>query len=311
MKKVCLFLCFFSQSCLAHMLHVGSQLVVLHDTKITSPALCINIGGKVVYAPMTAQNISGGVRIRKDGLVYSVCNGEKTQVGHYWFVGDCLIDVEDSVYLEGTGAQYIDTNYKPWAQNFGFYFDLVVYDKDELFSLAGAYDSWVGGAFSAGVGGNYARKVWGFDSMGCSNLGWRVPDGAVLHRGVCLQSGQRGHVLVINNDDYDGVKSTIAAQCDIQDTMVSEVTFSPDVQMKYSFVLYGINAAGNVSEFANARMYKVVLYEYLVPVRYFIPVPKGMQIGDYVVPSNGMWDVVEQRFYGNMGTGDFIYGVDN
>ena len=45
-------------------------------------------------------------------------------------------------------------------------------------------------------------------------------------------------------------------------------------------------------------------------VRQMVPVPAGLRIGDYVVPSNGMWDIVEQRFYGNSGTGDFIYGVD-
>ena len=42
----------------------------------------------------------------------------------------------------------------------------------------------------------------------------------------------------------------------------------------------------------------------------FVPVPIGLKIGDFVVPENGMWDIVEQKFYGNMGTGEFIYGVD-
>ena len=44
-------------------------------------------------------------------------------------------------------------------------------------------------------------------------------------------------------------------------------------------------------------------------VRDFVPVPAGLQIGNFVVPSNGMWDVVEQKFYGNKGTGNFMYGV--
>ena len=41
-----------------------------------------------------------------------------------------------------------------------------------------------------------------------------------------------------------------------------------------------------------------------------MPVPRGLQVGDFIVPENGMWDIVEQKFYGNMGSGEFIYGVD-
>lgn len=43
---------------------------------------------------------------------------------------------------------------------------------------------------------------------------------------------------------------------------------------------------------------------------HFVPVPAGLQIGDYTVPSNGMWDVVTQQFFGNISTGEFSYGKD-
>lgn len=43
---------------------------------------------------------------------------------------------------------------------------------------------------------------------------------------------------------------------------------------------------------------------------HLVPVPTGLQIGDYTVPSNGMWDVVTQQFFGNSGTGKFSYGRD-
>ena len=45
-------------------------------------------------------------------------------------------------------------------------------------------------------------------------------------------------------------------------------------------------------------------------VYHFVPVPTGLQIGDYTVPSNGMWDIVTQQFFGNSGTGEFSYGRD-
>ena len=57
-------------------------------------------------------------------------------------------------------------------------------------------------------------------------------------------------------------------------------------------------------------IYSFKIWDKDVLVRHFVPVPYGLQIGDFVVPSNGMWDIVEHKFYGNMGSGDFIYGVD-
>lgn len=45
-------------------------------------------------------------------------------------------------------------------------------------------------------------------------------------------------------------------------------------------------------------------------IGHFVPVTTGLQIGDYTVPSNGMWDIVTQQFFGNSGTGEFSYGKD-
>ena len=57
-------------------------------------------------------------------------------------------------------------------------------------------------------------------------------------------------------------------------------------------------------------VYDVKIYEDDTLVRHFVPVPCGLKIGDYTVPQNGMWDIVEQKFYGNSGTGEFLYGSD-
>lgn len=46
-------------------------------------------------------------------------------------------------------------------------------------------------------------------------------------------------------------------------------------------------------------------------IQHLVPVPIGLKIGDYTVPSNGMWDIVTQQFFGNSGTGEFSYGKDN
>lgn len=43
---------------------------------------------------------------------------------------------------------------------------------------------------------------------------------------------------------------------------------------------------------------------------HFVPVPTGLQIGNFTVPSNGMFDIVNQQFYANQGTGKFAIGRD-
>lgn len=44
---------------------------------------------------------------------------------------------------------------------------------------------------------------------------------------------------------------------------------------------------------------------------YLVPVPTDLQIGSFTVPSNGMFDIVNQQFYANQGSGTFTYGKDS
>lgn len=45
-------------------------------------------------------------------------------------------------------------------------------------------------------------------------------------------------------------------------------------------------------------------------VQHLVPVPKGLMIGSYIVPENGMFDITTQTFFANAGTGTFSYGID-
>ena len=63
-------------------------------------------------------------------------------------------------------------------------------------------------------------------------------------------------------------------------------------------------------ESPNKRFYYFKIWDNDVLVRDMVPVPACMRIGDFIVPENGMWDIVNQQFYGNSGTGSFIYGKE-
>jgi len=56
------------------------------------------------------------------------------------------------------------------------------------------------------------------------------------------------------------------------------------------------------------KLYGFKIYENNTLLYNFVPVPAGLQIGDFTVPSNGMFDIVNQQFYGNQGTGSFKFG---
>lgn len=58
------------------------------------------------------------------------------------------------------------------------------------------------------------------------------------------------------------------------------------------------------------KIYYCLLKQDKALKRSFVPVPQGLKIGNFTVPSNGMFDMVEQKFYPNAGTGEFVYGKD-
>lgn len=58
------------------------------------------------------------------------------------------------------------------------------------------------------------------------------------------------------------------------------------------------------------KIYYLKVFDNPDLVFHFIPVPTGLQIGSFIVPSNGMFDIVNQQFYPNQGSGIFTYGKD-
>ncbi|MBR1380438.1 MAG: hypothetical protein IJ560_02515 [Alphaproteobacteria bacterium] len=97
------------------------------------------------------------------------------------------------------------------------------------------------------------------------------------------------------------------------DQIIDDISYTWNAQMdpsRYSLYMFGYNVANNVQA-AYVRSPYCKIWDDNILVRHFIPVPRGLRIGDFTVPSNGIWDIVGQRFFGNSGTGEFIYGRDS
>ena len=284
-KVLVIFLLFTPTVCLAYALHIGNVSIPVHSEKYTTPSYNIKTEfGDIYHIPMTPQNISGTLHaMTDDGTTYSACSGTKTHVGHYWFIGPCLVGVDDDVYLESTGTQYIDT---------GVIRDNGKNNTDEEYNYI-----W-------GSHGNvspYGRNYFEFDPDGVGDVG----AGAYY---------LTDHNIFNLNDVYDIDMATFVngTYLDVNNSSVSiQILGAPtDWRASDNLRLFGV-ARENSSSTAKARLYYIIfMNENNQTMAHFVPVPAGMRIGNYTVPSNGMWDVVEQKFYGNDGTGNFIYGVD-
>ena len=100
----------------AHILHVGENTIKLSQTKTTTPALHVRVGGEVWYGNMTRcpmtmnENTDKKLRVRYNDTDYYV-----SDVSDYVIVDNKLIAANCNVYLESTGTQWIQTNYWPTA----------------------------------------------------------------------------------------------------------------------------------------------------------------------------------------------------
>lgn len=66
--------------------------------------------------------------------------------------------------------------------------------------------------------------------------------------------------------------------------------------------------SNNTNNTVKYYIYQTKIIENNTVLHQFVPVPKGLIIGDFIVPSNGMFDIIEQKFYPNQGTGTFEIG---
>lgn len=103
-----------------------------------------------------------------------------------------------------------------------------------------------------------------------------------------------------NKAYVDGtLKATVTAQ-----------TFTPD----YGMVLFASNTSGGTTynNGYQGKFYSMKIYLDGTNLSYhFVPVPSGLTIGSYTTPSAGMFDIVNQQFYANSGSGTFTWGKDN
>jgi hypothetical protein len=195
---------------------------------------------------------------------------------------DTLPDTYTAVeYIESTGSQYIDTEYKISSENMKVEFKCEISDATNGLSLFGSrgsgYDLVPYTSISYGSG---VFKHWVGGDLGVMSVAYSTTSANTV-------------VYTLENN---------VLSCDINGTL-SSVAFSGSIKSGSNFFIFGLNDAGSSSDRAGGyKLYYLKLYDNGRIVRDLIPVKRT----DGTV---GMYDKITQTFYGNAKAVSF-YGGD-
>ena len=275
----------------ARILHVGDNTIKLSQTKTTTPALHVRVGDEVWYGNMTRcpmpmnENTDKKLRVKYNGADYYVSETGKD----YVIVDGKLVAVNCNVYLESTGTQWIDTGLFA-TQDTSVKLMIHVYHTPGYASLVFGARRRFNDIQSFDISAGYNKgQHWFFNYGGTYN-----PESTPY-----LNDWQKHEIYFNKNNVY------------MDNKLLWSTTYVKDFETPLTMYLFDVNDMdGMFSGPLKGRIWYAMLWDDDTLVRHFVPVPCGLKIGDFVVPENGMWDIVEQKFYGNMGTGEFIYGVD-
>ena len=205
--------------------------------------------------------------------------------GKYWFNGNSnykeLLDCNPNVYLQSSGTQYIDSGI---YANSNLSNELIInFNGNNGQRLFGARKAYLQDAFALFYSNMLAS------TYGTSDFGYTIP-----------------FTKNIKNTIYRN-KNKVFLNGELVQTD-TEQSFTTN----YSLYLFTVNQNGSVltPNASSTKIYLSKIWNNEELVQHLVPVPEGLQIGSYKVPSNGMFDIVTQTFFENKGSGEFIWGVD-
>lgn len=211
-------------------------------------------------------------------------NGKLLPIKEKWYILNWLLnnnkfnkEYQEVEYIESTGTQYIDTEYYP--------------NQDTKFELK--YYLLEAGSSSAGVRWTVAPNSQTFGFFASTSVGT-----------TCYFGRANDNKYVTFNNDVTQITDGL-----LDVTRVSINTFSATVsrdQFVSTFPLYlfSLNIRGQGSSPAKMRLYSGSISENDNIIRNFIPCYRK---SDGVI---GLYDKVNNVFYTNQGTGEFLKGAN-
>ena len=261
-------------------LNIGTYSIRAFDKRASTPAINVmDADGAVWYINLVPGNVPQTLHAQHSGSVYSATDAQ------YEIVDGKLIWAHPDIYLKSSGDQYIDTGIIP-SDTLGLKFD---YKRE-----SGTSDHVLIGS-QIEIGSqvpDYARFTLGQSSS--PYWGWNT----YKHTGLPVT--ERYNVTLNYMNDR-----TVTYNGDVKGSNLGVHLDNP-----YPIYVFCTNNHGSAAVCSKIKVYSAILTDGSQTIMHLVPVPAGLQIGEYTVPSNGMFDIVSQKFYGNQGSGSFEYGTD-
>ena len=183
-------------------------------------------------------------------------------------------------YIESTGTQYIDTGVIP-DQDTGF--DIVFLTKNAISVSTSEYGSIMGARESSAVN---ELQITTFKYDSSSFLGTLRYGNTDNNAGIT--PNKKMHLTLMNKvyTNKDDVK----------------ITLNRTFESPASLTVFALNNNGSVTQYGKVQLYSLKLYDGDTMIRYFMPCYRR---SDNVL---GLYDVVGNNFYTNLGTGTFLKG---
>ena len=276
----------------AHTLHVGTDTATLSTAKRTTPSLNIATGNEHLYLNLNKCDTPINRTTSKRLIIQNL--GNKWENYHasdfmpsdadYVIIDGNLVWANCDIYLDSMGGTaYIKTTYKA-NPNTRMWVDFQFNST--------ATQQYIVGNFASN--GTMCFLLYSSDS-GWGECSYDNSQSAGHRSSVAIDKNR--HQVVISADKHVEYFPGV--------TFPSLSNVSSTTTATYPMGIFG-NYQGNKN--ADAKLYGLKIWDNNILVHKFVPVPAGLQIGNFTVPSNGLFDIVEQQFYGANGPGYFGIG---
>ena len=181
-------------------------------------------------------------------------------------------------YIESTGAEYIDTEFKP-NQDTRVVMDAQLV-RERTAEAANAL---------FGVRTSISSKAY--------SIHYNTSNGYLYH---FYNNGYTGNLTIEDKTNrlvYETDKNTFKTTGGSWNNSTNARPYA-SFQCDYNLYLFALNNAGATSFFSCLRLYSCKIYDGAVLIRDYVPCKN--QTGEY-----GLYDLVNGEFYGNAGTGAF------
>ena len=199
----------------------------------------------------------------------SLCTDGLTAPNPYVIEQGELISANSDIYLESNGTQYINTEIIP-TQNTRIVAKIEVLNQNNY--------NWIFGVIN--------RATLGKES--CYGV---AINGSRFYSEISGTNKTYGNTLTYGTPyEFDFTVTEITTPSGTYETGATTLA-----QTEIQMYMFANNAGGGATYDQRfiGRIYYFKIYENEELIRHFVPVPTGLQIGDFIVPSNGMWDLVE------------------